>query len=151
MNDIELNGNFLEEFSVFDHHDVFSNEPVFVEEESTEHHRKQSFGSLKRVRFEDELHGSDSTTSDSEPDTSIIPDLFLQQDSSINLHLNPIPNSLHLVESRNGSDSDGSFWDFNGHEEQQLVEHILEDIDSECNEESVAGSSGYESKRGLYF
>ncbi|KAH8732560.1 hypothetical protein GQ44DRAFT_766694 [Phaeosphaeriaceae sp. PMI808] len=107
--------------------------------------RKYSDSSTKRVRFDDEVQVSDSSSSESsELDSSIFPDLFLEQDK--------LPPILHqLLENDNDDDdgdmaspqSDASFWDF-GQEEARIMQGgHLDDTD----EESVE-SSGYESDMG---
>lgn len=104
--------------------------------------RKFSDGSAKRVRFDDDVPMSDSSSSESsELDSSIFPDLFLDQDK--------IPPSLHqLLEMDNDDDngdmaspqSDISFWDFEQSESRiTQVDNSDESDDGESSE-----SSGYE-------
>lgn len=106
--------------------------------------RKFSDSSAKRVRFEDEVKVSDSSDSESsELDTSVFPDLFLEQDK--------LPPILHrLMEADPDDDdeedmgspmSDGSFWDF-GQEEHRITQ-----ADDNTDEESSGESSGYECMR----
>ncbi|KAF2133402.1 hypothetical protein P153DRAFT_381832 [Dothidotthia symphoricarpi CBS 119687] len=105
--------------------------------------RKYSDSSTKRVRFDDEVQVSDDSSSESsELDSSVFPDLFLEQDK--------LPPILHqLLEIDNDDDngdmaspmSDISFWDF-GQEESRITQ--AEDSD----DESSAGSSGYETDMG---
>jgi hypothetical protein len=108
--------------------------------------RKFSDGSAKRVRFDDDVPMSDSSSSESsELDSSIFPDLFLDQDK--------IPPSLHqLLEMDNDDDngdmaspqSDISFWDFEQSESRiTQVDNSDESDDGESSE-----SSGYESDLG---
>jgi len=104
--------------------------------------RKFSDSSTKRVRFDDEVQMSDSSsTSSSELDSSLYPDLFLAQDK--------LPPSLsQLLETDHDEDngdydspgSDMSFWDF-AQDEVQSNPHVA----PEADESSDAGSSGYES------
>jgi hypothetical protein len=106
--------------------------------------RKFSDSSTKRVRFDDEVQMSDSSSSSSdELDSSLYPDLFLDQDK--------LPASLsQLLEYDHDEDnedydspaSEASFWDFGEGDPQQNTqgaEHL--DYDS-----SDPGSSGYESR-----
>jgi hypothetical protein len=102
--------------------------------------RKYSDSSTKRVRFDDEVQVSeDSESESSELDTSVFPDLFLEQDK--------LPPILHqLLEADNDDEngdvgspmSDASFWDFN-HDEARITQA------DDSDDESSAGSSGYES------
>ena len=104
--------------------------------------RKYSDSSTKRVRFDDEVQVSeDSESESSELDSSVFPDLFLEQDK--------LPPILHqLLEAENDDDngdvgspmSDASFWDFN-HDESRITQA------DDSDDESSAGSSGYESMR----
>ena len=101
--------------------------------------RKYSDSSTKRVRFDDEVQVSeDSESESSELDSSVFPDLFLEQDK-----LPPILTQLLEAENDDDGDvgspmSDASFWDFN-HDETRIVQA------DDSNDESSAGSSGYES------
>lgn len=102
--------------------------------------RKFSDSSAKRVRFEDELKVSDSSDSESsELDSSVFPDLFLEQDK--------LPPILHQLMEFDPDDddgdmaspmSDGSFWDF-GQEESRITQ-----ADEDTDDESSGESSGYE-------
>jgi hypothetical protein len=103
--------------------------------------RKFSDGSAKRVRFDDDVPMSDSSSSESsELDSSIFPDLFMDQDK--------IPPSLHqLLEMDNDDDngdmaspqSDISFWDFEQNESRITQLDNSDESDAESSE-----SSGYE-------
>ncbi|KZM21993.1 uncharacterized protein EKO05_0005060 [Ascochyta rabiei] len=105
--------------------------------------RKYSDSSTKRVRFDDEVQVSeDSESESSELDSSVFPDLFLDQDK--------LPPILHqLLEAENDDDngdvgspmSDASFWDFN-HDESRVTQA------DDSDDESSAGSSGYETDEG---
>jgi hypothetical protein len=105
--------------------------------------RKYSDSSTKRVRFDDEVQVSeDSESESSELDTSVFPDLFLEQDK--------LPPILHqLLEADNDDEngdvgspmSDASFWDFN-HDEARITQA------DDSDDESSAGSSGYETDMG---
>lgn len=104
--------------------------------------RKYSDSSTKRVRFDDEVQISDSSSSESsELDSSVFPDLFLEQDQ-----LPPILN--HLLEIDNDDDdgdfaspqSDASFWDF-GLDEPRVTQAGDSD---DTDEDSSVGSSGYD-------
>lgn len=104
--------------------------------------RKFSDSSTKRVRFDDEVQMSDSSSSSSdELDSSLYPDLFLDQDK--------LPASLsQLLEYDQDEDygdydspaSEMSFWDFGQDELQQSTAGA-----EEFEESSDPGSSGYES------
>lgn len=103
--------------------------------------RKYSDSSTKRVRFDDEVQVSDSSSSESsELDSSVFPDLFLEQDK--------LPPILHqLLEIDNDEDdgdfaspqSDASFWDY-GQDESRITP--AEQSDETDNDS--AGSSGYD-------
>lgn len=101
--------------------------------------RKYSDSSTKRVRFDDEVQVSDDSESESsELDSSVFPDLFLDQDK-----LPPILTQLLEAENEEDGDvgspmSDASFWDFN-HDEGRITQA------GDSDDESSAGSSGYES------
>lgn len=104
--------------------------------------RKFSDGSAKRVRFDDDVQVSDSSSSESsELDSSVFPDLFMDQDK--------IPPSLHQLlemdyDDDNGDmaspQSDASFWDF----EQGESRITQVDNSEESDGESSGESSGYE-------
>ncbi|KAL6704352.1 hypothetical protein ACN47E_008308 [Coniothyrium glycines] len=106
--------------------------------------RRISDSSTKRVRFEDEVKVSDSSDSESsELDSSVFPDLFLEQDK--------LPPILHQLMEFDPDDddedlgspmSDGSFWDF-GPEEARITQ-----ADDDTDDESSGESSGYESDMG---
>lgn len=105
--------------------------------------RKFSDSSTKRVRFDDEVQVSDSSSeSSSELDSAIFPDLFLQQDK--------LPASLYqLMEEDNDTDngdysesaSEHSFWDFGQEDNRNSAHGNAADSD----DSSDPGSSGYES------
>ncbi|KAJ4350523.1 uncharacterized protein N0V89_009144 [Didymosphaeria variabile] len=107
--------------------------------------RKFSDSSTKRVRFDDEVQMSDSSSSSSdELDSSLYPDLFLDQDK--------LPASLsQLLEYDHDEDygdydspaSEMSFWDF-GQDELQQSHPGAEEFE----ESSDPGSSGYETDMG---
>ncbi|CAO2647987.1 Nn.00g089090.m01.CDS01 [Neocucurbitaria sp. VM-36] len=108
--------------------------------------RKYSDSSTKRVRFDDEVQVSDSSSSESsELDSSVFPDLFLEQDK--------LPPVLHqLLEMENDDDnedmdspvSDASFWDY-GQDESRITQA---DHSDDTDGDSSAGSSGYDSDMG---
>ena len=103
--------------------------------------RKYSDSSTKRVRFDDEVQVSDSSSSESsELDSNMFPDLFLEQDK--------LPPILHqLLEMENDDDngdlaspmSDGSFWDFDQDEPR-----VTQAEDSDTGDGSSTDSSGYD-------
>lgn len=107
--------------------------------------RKYSDSSTKRVRFDDEVQVSDdSSSSSSELDSSLFPDLFLEQDK--------LPPSLYqLLEVDRSEDegdmrspmSDASFWDFGHDEPGSFKSNAEDDLDDESSD---PGSSGYESR-----
>ncbi|KAJ8114346.1 hypothetical protein OPT61_g3753 [Boeremia exigua] len=104
--------------------------------------RKYSDSSTKRVRFDDEVQVSEESESESsELDSSVFPDLFLEQDK-----LPPILTQLLEAENEDDGDvgspmSDASFWDFN-HDEGRITQA------GDSDDESSAGSSGYETDEG---
>jgi hypothetical protein len=103
--------------------------------------RKYSDSSTKRVRFDDEVQVSDSESSESsELDSSVFPDLFLEQDK--------LPPVLHqLLEIDNDEDdgdfaspqSDASFWDYNQDDNRITQAENSDDADNDS-----ADSSGYD-------
>jgi hypothetical protein len=105
--------------------------------------RKYSDSSTKRVRFDDEVQVSDSSsTSSSELDSTFYPDLFLEQDK--------IPPSLtQLLDPEHDEDnadydspaSELSFWDFGQEEIQDVSTKDSGDFDKLPDSDS----SGYES------
>ena len=107
--------------------------------------RKYSDSSTKRVRFDDEVQMSDSSsTSSSELDSSLYPDLFLETDK--------LPMSLtQLMENEYDEDngdyydspaSEMSFWDY---EDANSGPRPAQQAVLEMDDSSEAGSSGYES------
>ncbi|KAJ4377770.1 hypothetical protein N0V83_000600 [Neocucurbitaria cava] len=108
--------------------------------------RKYSDSSTKRVRFDDEVQVSDSSSSESsELDSSVFPDLFLEQDK--------LPPVLHqLLEMENDDDmedmdspvSDASFWDY-GQDETRIAQA---DHSDDTDGDSSDDSSGYDSDMG---
>ncbi|KAF1959882.1 hypothetical protein CC80DRAFT_312311 [Byssothecium circinans] len=110
--------------------------------------RKFSDSSTKRVRFDDEVQMSDSSsTSSSELNSSLYPDLFLSQDK--------LPASLtQLMENDYDEDngdyydspaSEISFWDYRDPiPGPQSAQEAVPEVD----ETSEAGSSGYETDLG---
>ncbi|OAL49558.1 hypothetical protein IQ07DRAFT_600568 [Pyrenochaeta sp. DS3sAY3a] len=107
--------------------------------------RKYSDSSTKRVRFDDEVQVSDDSSSESsELDSSVFPDLFLEQDK--------LPPVLHqLLEMENDDDdgdmdspvSDASFWDF-GQDESRITQAH----DSDETDDDSSDGSGYDSDMG---
>lgn len=105
--------------------------------------RKYSDSSTKRVRFDDEVQVSDSSSpSSSELDSSLYPDLFLEQDK--------LPPSLSQLLQEQGDEDNGdydspaseqSYWDF-GQEDYLSVPH---EEDEGQSDGSQSDSSGYES------
>ena len=109
--------------------------------------RKFSDNSMKRVRFEDEvLPSPSSSSSSSELDSATFPDLFLDQDK--------LPTSMYqLMEADPDTDnasyissaSEHSYWDFGQDDTRNLANpgsELQEGFDSDSSD---AGSSGYES------
>jgi hypothetical protein len=103
--------------------------------------RKYSDSSTKRVRFDDEVQVSDSESSESsELDSSVFPDLFLEQDK-----LPPILTQLLEIDNDddNGDfaspQSDASFWDFGENEPRITQAEHSDDTDNDS-----AASSGYD-------
>jgi hypothetical protein len=102
--------------------------------------RKFSDGSAKRVRFDDDVQVSDSSSSaSSELDSSVFPDLFLDQDK-----IPPILSQL-LNEENDGDNGDmasqtseGSFWDFEQNESR------ITQVDHSDDDNESSGESGYE-------
>ncbi|CAI6340353.1 unnamed protein product [Periconia digitata] len=116
--------------------------------------RKYSDSSTKRVRFDDEVQMSDSSSaSSSELDSSLYPDLFLEQDK-----LPPsLTQLLDIDYDEDNADydsaaSDKSFWDYGQDETRHSAPsrpNPLKAIDDlEDDESSDPGSSGYETDIG---
>lgn len=114
--------------------------------------RKFSDSSAKRVRFDDEVQVSDSSSSSSsELDSATFPDLFLEQDK--------LPPSLYQLLEADNDDDDGdfpssasehSYWDVGQDESRNLASQKTEEFDSDdFDDSSEAGSSGYESMLNL--
>ncbi|KAF2645158.1 hypothetical protein P280DRAFT_477107 [Massarina eburnea CBS 473.64] len=109
--------------------------------------RKYSDSSTKKVRFDDEVQISDSSsTSSSELDSSLYPDLFLEQDK--------LPASLSQLMENEYDDDNGdfdspasemSFWDF---EDSIPHPHSINKAAPDEDESSDPGSSGYETDLG---
>lgn len=110
--------------------------------------RKYSDSSVKRVRFDDEVRISDSSSSTtSELDSTIFPDLFMEQDK--------LPHSLYqMIENDadadmgniTSSDGENSYWDFG--EDDGLGSRNAHPGSDDFEESSDAGSSGYETDLG---
>ncbi|KAF2267951.1 hypothetical protein CC78DRAFT_541175 [Lojkania enalia] len=110
--------------------------------------RKYSNSSSKRVRFDDEVQVSDSSSSSaSELDSSLWPDLFMEQEK--------LPTSIYqMIENDNetenaeeffSSGSEQSYWDVG--QDESRIQPLT--VDEEFDEESSnAGSSGYETDMG---
>ena len=87
----------------------------------------------RRVRFN--LSDSSSTASDN--DDYLYPDLFMDQDSLAPSFRRRIEKD---DEEQNASSEDGSYWDFEGTEK-----HTVHDEDEGSDSDDSTGSSGYES------
>jgi hypothetical protein len=107
--------------------------------------RKYSDSSTKRVRFDDEVQVSSSSSSESsELDSSLFPDLFMEQDK--------LPPSLYQLLENDNDDtdnedfaspgSDRSYWDVEQEESRSIKPNHKGGFDDESSE---PGSSGYES------
>jgi len=111
--------------------------------------RKLSEGSSKRVRFDDEVHMSDSSSSSSsdEMDSALYPDLFLESDK-----LPPIVHQLMAMDNQSddgfpSNASDQSFWDYVDMDSRHVSPNVSDMSDESSSE---AGSSGYESMLGAH-
>ncbi|KAF2735094.1 hypothetical protein EJ04DRAFT_223015 [Polyplosphaeria fusca] len=109
--------------------------------------RKYSTGSSKRVRFEDPVQVSDSSSSPaSSLDSSVWPDLFMEQEK--------LPASIYqMMENENETDnvddfpssgSEHSFWD-NGQDDSRGQ---MPPVEKEYDDLSDSDSSGYETDLG---
>jgi hypothetical protein len=107
--------------------------------------RKYSDSSTKRVRFDDEVQVSSSSSSESsELDSSLFPDLFMEQDK--------LPPSLYQLLENDNEDtdnedfaspgSDRSYWDVEQEESRSIKPNHKGGFDDESSD---PGSSGYES------
>lgn len=81
----------------------------------------------RRVRFEDEIDGSDVASTDDEQVNDIFPDLFVQQDHLTSTFRGMIEDDDAFLD--NGSDA-GSCWDFEG---DDTTIHLEEDDESESS------------------
>ncbi len=99
--------------------------------------RKYSDSSTKRVRFDDEVQVSDSSSSESsELDSNVFPDLFLDQDK-----LPPVLHHLLEMDDDGNGDitspmSDGSFWDFGQDEPRNAPVDQSDDADDDSSDDS---------------
>ena len=101
----------------------------------------------RRVRFAEDIPRSSSssfTSTTSEVDTNLFPDLFLQQDKLD-------PAFRQMIENDDGgeksmSDGEGSYWDLDHNDDFELEKHGLEDESSG----SEGSSSGYECASDLF-
>ncbi|PVI06111.1 hypothetical protein DM02DRAFT_34673 [Periconia macrospinosa] len=150
-----LSGAYLEDMNLPDHGfgQFFEPEPLPPSPDPIAK-RKYSDSSTKRVRFDDEVQMSDSSSaSSSELDSSLYPDLFLEQDK--------LPPSLSQLldidydEDNGDYDSPGSemsFWDFAQEETVQSAPTRPNPLKAarelEDDESSDPGSSGYETDIG---
>lgn len=111
--------------------------------------RKYSDSSTKRVRFDDEIQvSSSSSSSSSDLDSTLFPDLFLDQDK--------LPPSIYQMIENDHDDtdnedfaspgSDRSYWDLGQDESRNIKPHRTAEFD----ESSDPGSSGYESMLVFY-
>ncbi|KAI9783526.1 MAG: hypothetical protein M1839_003696 [Geoglossum umbratile] len=104
--------------------------------------------SVRHVRFEDDSHTTDNTSSNtSDEDEDIFPDLFLEQDRIDPVFLRMIENDQDADDNFGfGGSEDGSYWDFRGSDD---LDHGVDGGDNSSDtESSVGNSSGYESDEG---
>lgn len=149
-----LSGAYLEDINLPDHGfgQFFEPEPLPPSPDPIAK-RKYSDSSTKRVRFDDEVQMSDSSSaSSSELDSTLYPDLFLEQDK--------LPPSLSQLldidyDEDNGDydspASERSFWDYGQDDTPQSAPtrpnplKAAKDLMEDDDESSDPGSSGYES------
>jgi len=93
----------------------------------------------RRVRFEDEIEGSDRGSVDSDQIAETFPDLFMEVDQ-LGAAIQQATEAEFFLDD--GSDT-GSCWDFEGDEMQVVLEDSDED-EEESAEESEGASSGYD-------
>ncbi|KAI9661118.1 MAG: hypothetical protein M1821_009445 [Bathelium mastoideum] len=109
----------------------------------TSHRRNESDGSARKVRFEDEVHGSSQASSTGSSEIrNEFPDILLSQDR---LDAPPFPRGpVGINSSSRGhlspGGSDGSYWDYTDGYFQPENVHMSD------SSESSPGSSGYESE-----
>ncbi|KAF4553690.1 Hypothetical protein D9617_6g094210 [Elsinoe fawcettii] len=120
-----VEGNNLPSFMLKD-----DEEPDFLRE------KRSSGEGQRKVRFEDEVDGSDAS-SDSDQTTDDFPDIFTD------FSLKPYYTRNHDDEIEEGSDA-GSVWDFEG-DEMNLDD---DDDDDTASLGSTSSSSGYDSDEG---
>lgn len=97
----------------------------------------------RRVRFEDEIDGSDRGSVDSDQIAETFPDLFMEADQ-LGAAIQQATEAEFFLDD--GSDT-GSCWDFDGDEMQIIVDDSDEEEEGSGNE-SEGASSGYDSDEG---
>ncbi|KAI9790933.1 MAG: hypothetical protein M1833_001732 [Piccolia ochrophora] len=133
--DAHTNPYFASEIEIFNAASAFNRDPSEAASES------------KRVRFTDDLIISGSTSSShSEEDEDVFPDLFMQQDQLDPHFRSIIENDQDADDGASMStDGEGSCWDFRGSDDNDI--HDIHDNKSDCGS-SAGSSSGYESDEG---
>lgn len=118
------------------------NAATAVEAESSQTSPSRKSG--LRVRFDDEVIQSDSSSNDtSDEDLNIFPDLFLQQES-LNADLRGlIENDREIDNWVPSSDGDSSYWDLRGSDDMDFTPYGAPEPST--SGESDGSSSGYES------
>ncbi|KAF2147837.1 hypothetical protein K461DRAFT_298448 [Myriangium duriaei CBS 260.36] len=116
-------------FLLADNDNIFPREPKF------------SSDNLRKVRFQDEVDGSDGDSSDDDDLSETFPDIFTDTPQFTPSFQRTNNDEMFLDD---GSDA-GSVWDFEG--EEHRVEDEEEDEEDEWSE-SDGSSSGYDSDEG---
>lgn len=134
---------FDEQIAPADSPDVFTGASGWIAGAETEDESQPE--AARRVRFD--LSDSDSAPSDTEDNDNdnIFPDIFLDQGSLDPGFRRTIEND-HNKDNDDPASDDGSYWDFDGENEVEIVD---EDHDLAADSESGSSSessSGYESR-----
>ena len=134
---------FEEQIAPADVPDVFTGATGWIAEACSEDESPPE--TARRVRFD--LSDSDSAPSDAEDNDndSIFPDIFLDQGSLDPGFRRTIEND-HNKDNDDPASDDGSYWDFDGENEVEVVDEdhdLAADSESDSSNES---SSGYESR-----
>jgi hypothetical protein len=112
--------------------------------------RKQSEGSVRRVRFEDEVAAAPSSSdSSSDTDLDVVPDLLDQEDLPPLLRTD-IEREIDLdTGNLTASDGDGSCWDF-GEDEASKNFFAWHDVHTESDSDGSDSDPGYDCMTDCY-
>lgn len=131
-----------QQFDLDDHSDIFDFGSSNTARGAAGRKRRES--SARRVHFEDQLCGENtSSTADSDLESTIFPDLFLHQETLDPTFRQMIENDADAdMGDFTGSDGENSYWDYSG--DVELGPRDWHDVHT-ASEGSDATSGGYES------